>query len=240
MRRRELGPRAWRWVAGALLVVIALVGLVMLVVGGVLRTVGGSAALGTVAALLVVMRPGRSARAGVRLTPVPGGLALPRRPGHLAALAAATLLGGLAAFCLGAAAALDGDPDRRAGTALLGSVPFMGLGLWLAVAPLLGRGRMLLTQDALVHRSLLGRTRTCPWPELRGVRADRRAGGGLRLARDDRPPLGVGSQAVDPDRLAAVLDHLAGARPRRDVLVAPDGPDVVAGWLAGERPLPRR
>ncbi|MDN4175396.1 hypothetical protein QWY28_20690 [Nocardioides sp. SOB77] len=240
--RGSRGPAvaAWRWASGALLLVVALVGVLMLVVGGPLRTVGGAAALGSVAAVLVAVAGPRTPRAGVRLVRVPGGLVLPRRPGHVAALAATAVLGGVAAFGLGAAAVLEDDPDRRVGAAVLYAVPCVLAGLWLLLAGACGRGRMLLTQDALVYRSLLAPTRRYPWADLRGVRADRRAGGVLRFAGDRHRPLTAAGQGADPERLAAVLDHLARARPRRDVLLAPDGPEVVAGWLTGERPLPRR
>lgn len=215
-------------------------GVLLLVLGGPLRTVGGAATLGLVVTALFAVHGPRTAPGGVRVGRVPEGLVLPRRPGHVPALALLAVLAGVAALCIGGAAVLEGDASSRAGAGIFYAVAAVLVGGWLLLAGALGRGRMLLTRDALVYRALLTRTRIYPWADVRRVRGDRRAGGTLTFADDRHPPLAAGGQGVDPERLAAVLDHLARSRPRRDVLFAPDGPEVVAGWLTGERPLPRR
>lgn len=167
---------AFGLVSGAVLGAAAAVGgVLMLLQGSGLWPATGAGLLATVLAACWALFGPRSAQAPVRATSYRGAAALelPLRRGHLAAVCLATLAFGVAALLLGLAAVdagMEGSGRRSPGVLVLLGPPFAGLGLWMGWRAARGRGRVLLTHEALVLPSLVRGTLVAPWRGLHDVR----------------------------------------------------------------------
>lgn len=153
----------------------AVAGVLMLAQGSGWWPATGAGLLATVLAACWALFGPRTPTASVRVTTHDGvaALELPLRRGHLAAVCTATLAFGLTAVLFGIAAVesgMDGPGRRRPEQLVLLGPPFAGLGVWMGWRALRGRGRVLLTHEALVLPALVRGTMVVPWRTLSAVR----------------------------------------------------------------------